>query len=90
MHDQVLSAYFYPEGDLFAVTRNILSDQLPIHLLTMLKNEYSRYWITDLFEIYTRGETSYYITLKDGDKEKVLRSSADGSWELYRTKKVLF
>jgi len=90
MYDQDLSAYFYPEGELLAVTRNILSDQLPIHLLTTVKKQYSRYWITDLFEIYANGETSYCIALNDGNREKVLKSDAGGNWEVFRTGKVLF
>ncbi|HEX9513192.1 MAG TPA: hypothetical protein VF939_22030 [Puia sp.] len=89
MNDQVLYAFFDPDGDLLAVTRNILSDQLPIPLLTLLEKKYPGYWITDLFELYTGGETSYYITLKNGDREKVLKSVAGGGWEVYRTKKVL-
>jgi hypothetical protein len=89
MYDQVLSAYFYPEGDLLAVTRNISSDQLPIHLLTILKDQYRRYWITDLFEIYANGETSYCITLNDGNREKVLKADAGGNWERYRAKEGL-
>src|SRR5580700_4069911 len=45
LEDQELSAYFNPEGDLLAITRNIISDQLPIHLLTILRKEYAGYWI---------------------------------------------
>src|SRR5262249_51367315 len=37
---QILSAYFHMDGELIAVTRNISSSELPIHLLITLKNDY--------------------------------------------------
>lgn len=86
LQDQQLSAYFNPEGDLLAITRNIVSAQLPIHLLTDLRKEYGEYWITDLFELYVQGETTYYVTIQNPEREKVLKSSGE-DWELYHTKK---
>ena len=86
MEEQELAAYFSPEGDMLAITRNILSDQLPIHLLTLLKKEYATYWITDLFELYVNDETIYYVTIQDANREKVLKSFGE-EWELYHTKR---
>jgi hypothetical protein len=86
LEDQELSAYFNPEGDLLAITRNIISDQLPIHLLTVLRKEYAGCWITDLFELYVNDETIYYVTIQDENREKVLKSSG-GDWELYHSKR---
>src|ERR1700691_3363958 len=57
----VLTAYYYANGDLRAVVRNITSDQLPTNLLTTLRRDYTAYWITDLFEISSNGETTYYV-----------------------------
>jgi len=34
-----------------AVTRNIVSSQLPVSLLMNFKKHYSEFWITDLFEM---------------------------------------
>src|ERR1700752_982602 len=61
MSGQILDAYFCRNGKLMAVTRNILSNELPIRLFAELKKEYSTYWITDLFEIDAEEGTSYYI-----------------------------
>jgi hypothetical protein len=41
MDGSVLFAYFQPDGEMIAVTRNILSDQLPINLMVTLKNKYA-------------------------------------------------
>jgi len=83
MNGQILDAYFDTYGKLIAVTRNILSSELPIHLFAELNKEYSVFWITDLFEISAEGGTSYYITLQFSDRELVLRSEDGGSWEVF-------
>lgn len=80
---QILFAYYNNNGDLQAVVRNIVSDQLPINLLTSLKKDYSDCWITDLFELATGDQTTYYITLETGEKKIVLRSDGVNGWEVY-------
>lgn len=86
LNDQVLFAYYDNDGNLTAIVRNIVSDQLPISLLTNLKQEYTGYWISELFEL-ANDETTYYVTLEDADKQIVLRSMGVNSWEVYSKKK---
>jgi hypothetical protein len=40
-NDQVMFAYYTSNAELLAVTRNILSDQLPVSLLKSLKKNYA-------------------------------------------------
>lgn len=87
MNDQVLYAYYSKEAELTAVTRNILSEQLPINLLTSLKKGYGAYWISDLFELAAGGSTSYYVTVQDGEQQLILRSSGSASWEVFKKEK---
>jgi hypothetical protein len=87
MEGQILDAYFNVNGDLIAVTRNILSKELPIHLFIELNKEYSVYWITDLFEISAEGGTSYYITLQFSNRQLVLKSEDGDSWEVFKSKR---
>jgi hypothetical protein len=82
MNDMVMFAYYSYSGELLAVTRNILSTQLPIDLLVDLKTGYSKYWITELFELSGDGRDSYYVTLENADIKIVLRSTGD-NWEVY-------
>ena len=84
LNDQVLFAYYSYTGELQAVVRNIVSDKLPINLLTTLKNDYSGYWISDLFEVSADEQTTYYVTLENADTKINLRSNGD-SWEVYST-----
>jgi len=83
LNGQVMFAYYNNNGDLQAVIRNITSDQLPINLLASLKNEYNDCWITDLFEMASNDETTYYVTLETSEKKIVLRSAGAGVWEVY-------
>jgi hypothetical protein len=87
LNDQVTFAFYSPEGNLLAVTRNIVSGQLPINLLTELKKSYTNYWITDLFEMAANNDNVYYLTLEDGDYRIVLKSNGTNSWETFRKEK---
>jgi hypothetical protein len=87
LNEQVVYAYYGQNGSLLGVTRNILSGQLPINLLTDFKKNYSNYWITDLFEMAVNGENVYYLTLEDSDHKVVLKSTGANGWDLYRKDK---
>ena len=87
LNEQVVYAYYDQNGSLLGVTRNILSGQLPINLLTDFKKNYSNYWITDLFEMAVNGENVYYLTLENGDHKVVLKSNGTNGWDLYRKDK---
>jgi hypothetical protein len=87
MNAQVLFAYYSPEGTLLAVTRNIASGQLPMNLLVEIKKNYSGLWITDLFEIAMGNETSYYMTMENGDQTLILKSTGTAGWEVFKKEK---
>lgn len=87
LSNQVMFAYYSPEGELLAVTRNITSGQLPINLLADLKKSYQEYWITDLFEMVSDNETIYYVTLESASQTLVMKSHAIQGWEVYKKEK---
>ena len=87
LNERVLFAYYNQSGDLMAITRNITTDQLPIALQTSLRKNYTEYWVSDLFEMVSGGQTSYYITVENADHKVVLRSEDFGSWSTYRKEK---
>src|SRR5580693_6745405 len=65
MEDKYLTAYYLESGELKAVTRNMSTDQLPLYLQNSLKSSYKDYWITELFEIVSDGETQYFISIEN-------------------------
>jgi hypothetical protein len=87
LNEQVVYAYYGQNGSLMGVTRNILSGQLPINLLTDFKKNYSSYWISDLFEMAVNSENVYYLTLEDSNYKIVLKSNGTNGWDLYKKEK---
>jgi hypothetical protein len=81
---QFLYAYYTKTGDLIAVSRNISTNQLTMNARRELKKNFSDYWITDLFEISSNDETTYYVTLENADQKIVLKSSGPDQWEVYQ------
>ncbi|MGN6420372.1 MAG: hypothetical protein ACTHMC_22885 [Pseudobacter sp.] len=88
LNGQVMFAYYREAGELVAVTRNIISGQLPITLLADLKKNYQDFWITDLFEISADDNTNYYITLQSADQMLVLKSSGMQGWQTFKKIKI--
>jgi len=89
MNDQQIFAFYNVEGDLLSVARYISSIQLPVNLFSDLKNNYSKYWISDLFEVSNNEGLHYYVTLETADSKLVMRSSNGGSWSTYSKNKKI-
>ena len=89
MNEQQIFAFYNVEGDLLSVARYISSIQLPVNLFSDLKNNYSKYWITDLFEVSNNEGLHYYVTLETADSKLVMRSSNGGSWSTYSKNKKI-
>lgn len=88
INDRVMFAYYSNQnGELIAVVRNILSDQLPIGLMTSLKRNYSEFWISNLFEIAYDGQTGYYTTLENENEIVVLKSNGFNDWFVFKKEK---
>jgi hypothetical protein len=64
--------------------RNILSNQLPARLLTVIKKDYKDYWITDLYKENVNGKTSYFITLENPDQTVRLNTTHSTHWAVSR------
>jgi hypothetical protein len=84
LNNQVLFAYYDQDGGLIAVVRNILSDHLPILLQAELRREYKNFWITDLFELATENQTTYFVRIKNADQDIILQSDGMGEWTTYK------
>jgi len=87
MNGQRVFAFYSIGGELMGVARYISSLQLPLGQLTTLKNNYSNYWISDLFEVSNSEGTHYYITLEKSDVSIILKSTNGTSWMVYDKKK---
>jgi len=49
-----------------------------------IKEKYNDFWITDLFEINSDNQTTYYVTVQNADGKVSLKSTDADTWETYR------
>jgi hypothetical protein len=83
INNELVNAFFTPDGEMLGVVHNMLSTQLPISLQTSLRKEYDGYWITDLFEFARQDSNGYFITIENADKKITLQSTDGSSWSTY-------
>jgi len=89
LNEQRIFAYYSPQGDLMSVGRHISSIQLPINLFSNLKNNYTKYWISDVLEVNNNEGLHYYVTLETADAKLILHSNNGGGWTTYsKSKKI--
>ena len=89
MNEQRIFAYYNVDGQLLSIARYISPVQLPISLFSDLKNDYSKYWISDLFEVSNSEGLHYYVTLETADTKLVIHSGNGGSWSTYSKNKKI-
>jgi hypothetical protein len=89
MNEQRIFAFYNVEGELLSVARYISSIQLPVNLFSDLKNDYSKYWISDLFEVSNSEGLHYYVTLETADSKLVMHSGNGGNWSTYSKNKKI-
>ena len=77
-------AFYNTDGELLGLTRYLSPVDLPIGLQTNLKKNYSKYWVSDLFEVAKNNGTSYYITLENADTKIVLNAADGNDWSVYQ------
>ena len=89
MNEQRVFAFYNTDGELLSIGRYISTLQLPINLFSDLKNDYAKYWVSDLFEVSNGNGVQYYATLETADIKLVVHSSNGGKWSTYsKSKKI--
>ena len=83
-NDNHVSAYYSLDGEFLATLRHISSVNLPMLLQTSLKNDYSNYWISDLYELAKYDGISYYVTIENANQKIVLRSANGSGWTVHK------
>jgi len=83
--DENVEAFFTKDGDMIAYTRKIEVKQLPLIALQKIKKEYGSYKITETIECIRDEEKSYYLSLQDGAKKKILEVSLYGEVRVYHS-----
>ncbi len=81
---QYLTAFYDGNGASIAVSRNLLPKELPLVLQTSLAENYNGFWVSELFEYTTEGNSRYYITIENADKKITLQSVDNNYWEVFK------
>lgn len=86
---QLMYAYYSKNGERVAVTRTLQLAQLPITLSASLKERLhnDEYWVADLFEMVSKGETDYYATLRSSTRTIVLKADGLTAWQVFKKTK---
>jgi len=87
LNDQKLFAFYSTDGEFIAVTRYISPLHLPLYLQSSLKKLYHNGWVSDLFEVSSANETSYYVTIENADAKTILKSVDGREWSVYQKDK---
>jgi hypothetical protein len=80
INGQMLSAIMSEQGQLIAVTRNILPTVLPLKLQGLLYKNFKGYWVTGLTEYALANDTRYFINIENADKKLTLESVSSIDW----------
>lgn len=78
-----LYAFYTPDAEFMGIAVNLPADKLPVYLQTKLKEKYSGYWITELFQFTINTTPGYLITIENADRKVMLKAEANNSWSYY-------
>jgi hypothetical protein len=85
LNGQALSALLSYQGEIIAVSRNIVSYELPILLQSSLDIDLSSSWITGLAEYAVDNRTVYYATVENARQTIIFESTGDYGWTILKT-----
>jgi len=84
LNDLSYTALYTTDGEMIAVSRNILSTELPAELEAILRNNFSVYWISNLVKYDIGGQTKYYATIENASHKTVLESIGAEEWSVFK------
>ena len=78
--NEKVAAFFNPDGELVASSRNVTLLQIPLSLKSGLKKDFHNYEVSNLFEVNKEEGTIYYAAINNSNKHLMLESTASGTW----------
>jgi hypothetical protein len=80
LQDEQLTAYFKADGELYASSRTITQQQLPISLKASLEKHLGNNTLASLFEVDGQDGIAYYARVNEQKSEILLQSTSFGEW----------
>jgi hypothetical protein len=80
-------AYYNHDGDQVAISRNLHIEQIPLTLAMELRASFADSWLTDLFEVSAKGETTYYATIESATHITIYKAAGTSGWAIFSKEK---
>lgn len=81
------SAYYDQDGKLVVVGRQIAAAEIPEGKINQLQSAFQGYTVTAIYEMKDDFGTSYYATIGNGQKTKLVKSGSK-KWKCLQTRKT--
>jgi hypothetical protein len=80
LENEKVAAFFNPEGELIASSRDVSLKQIPMSLKSELKKHFYDYQVSSLFEVDNEDGVIYYATVNNNKNLFQLESTSSGDW----------
>ena len=80
-----MEAYYSPEGEFIAESKAIPVAELPRAAKKAIEKKYKDFTIKEVIEYNTTDKVEYYVSLDSEKASKILKISASGSIEVYKS-----
>lgn len=84
LDEKRIEAFFGNDGELIGESQKIDFKKLPANAVRKIKKEFASYAVTESIQFDQDGERSYYVSLQDGAKQRILQVSLLGSISIYK------
>lgn len=85
LEGQRVEAYYSTEGDFIAESKAIPPQELPKAARKSIEKKYSGFTLKEVIQYATPERTEYYVSMENEKESKILKISADGEIEVYKS-----
>lgn len=85
MDGERMEVYYSPEGEFIAESKAIPAGDLPKAAKKALDKKYKDFTIKEIIEYTTTERVEYYVSLENDKSTKILKISANGNIEVYKS-----
>lgn len=85
MEGEKMEVYYSPDGEFIAESKAIPTGELPRTARKALEKKYKDFTIKEVIEYSTTERVEYYVSLENEKATKILKISATGSIEVFKS-----
>lgn len=86
---QEMEVFYDKAGDLYAISRKIKYESLPLNTILAIQEKYGNYVIGESIEMNsTEDGLSYYISVSNSNRKIILKSTPQGQLTIFKKEKI--